>query len=474
MKKSMSGVPLLLCMLVLNTACNNSVTNVPVAASESSAVIPNETETETPTVEETVDAEEEKVLEYIVAGDTLPLIEEKCELSKYPLISLKRKYDRVKFLYHGNNEFDFKAEGYADPFDDNNYQNAEYILGMKMKENIFTLINNQEDVPGILYFDMMLLGSWNLKSIDKDKMILTANVFGDQCNYTFGVPALHYSDKDGDKVEDKFDCAPEDKTKWQKIQLHLDQDGDGIGGEEVELCIGYNIEGSYTEEAGDCDDTNPDKIWEMMLFHDQDGDGYRSSNSGENLFVCYDQSQSYENYTTNEDMDCDDSNANVAPNLDEIFGDGLDNNCDGVTGEEVPEEEENLVEQPEPNSCGIIQFLNGECSDPYGSLYNTDTDNDSVADMLDCAPTDANAFEMLTFYGDQDRDGFGDPTDTRTMCVGSEPRVLDYTLNSGDCDDTDLSINPSMAEIVDGKDNNCDAYTDNIQMSSALKISHQV
>lgn len=370
----MKKLSLLLCFLMLS-ACNNG-TNVPVASSESSAVIPLNPNEEPDSSDDPV-VEDEKVFEHIVAGDQLPLLEEKCALSKYPLISLKRRYDRVKFLYQGSNEFEFRAKGYFAPYDNNNYQDAEYNLNMLFSKNIFTLINDYENVPEILYFDMILLGNWKLKSLTSEKMILTANVFGDQCDYTFGVPAEHYSDKDGDKVEDKFDCAPNDNTKFQSITVFEDLDGDGVGGKEVSLCIGSSFpEGNYTDQSDDCDDND----------------------------------------------------GSISPYLEEILGDGKDNNCDGHTdGEE--EQDKQIF---------------------------TDTDQDGYVDMVDCAPNDSNAYQLINFYQDLDLDGYGDDTQLRQMCVGEQTSMPDYSLISGDCDDQNSRIHPDYSGLETDRDLNCD------------------
>lgn len=59
----------------------------------------------------------------------------------------------------------------------------------------------------------------------------------------------------------------------------------------------------------------------------------------------------------------------------------------------------------------------------------------------------------LTWFLDQDGDGFGDSLDSVSSCEVIEGRVL----VSGDCDDTDDEIYPGATETPnDGVDSDCD------------------
>lgn len=66
-------------------------------------------------------------------------------------------------------------------------------------------------------------------------------------------------------------------------------------------------------------------IWYL----DSDGDGF-----GDHA-VSLAQKQQPTGYVAN-DLDCDDSNGNVNPNVDELLGDGIDNNCNGQIDEDIP------------------------------------------------------------------------------------------------------------------------------------------
>ncbi len=96
-------------------------------------------------------------------------------------------------------------------------------------------------------------------------------------------------------------------------------------------------------------------------------------------------------------VDCDDTNSTINSGAIEIC-DGLDNNCDGQIDEGV----------------------------------------------------------MISYFADTDSDGFGDPNNSIEACSVPAGYISDNT----DCDDSNVSVNPSATEICDGVDNNCDGQID--------------
>lgn len=98
------------------------------------------------------------------------------------------------------------------------------------------------------------------------------------------------------------------------------------------------------------------------------------------------------------DVDCRDDDGAIHPGADELC-DGLDNDCDGMSDEDVG----------------------------------------------------------FRYYGDADGDGFGDPDIFDDLCEaqGGVP-------NGDDCDDTDRNVNPNADELCDGFDNDCDGLVDDL------------
>jgi hypothetical protein len=97
------------------------------------------------------------------------------------------------------------------------------------------------------------------------------------------------------------------------------------------------------------------------------------------------------------------------------------------------------------------------CTQPAGYVSNStdcDDSNGSVNALDACGVCGGPG--ATTWYRDADNDGYGDAGDSQQAC--SAP--AGYVATSGDCDDTDNSINPGAVEACDGVDNDCDASVD--------------
>jgi hypothetical protein len=64
--------------------------------------------------------------------------------------------------------------------------------------------------------------------------------------------------------------------------------------------------------------------------------------------------------------------------------------------------------------------------------------------------------EFLFFWADRDGDGYGDPYSAIYAPFAPDG----YVINSDDCNDNSISINPGEVEVVDGIDNDCDGFID--------------
>ena len=87
----------------------------------------------------------------------------------------------------------------------------------------------------------------------------------------------------------------------------------------------YDKDG-LTENQGDCDDNNED-IQKIVWYVDGDGDGY-------GLESLQTESCTRPEGYTDQLEDCDDSNAAIHPEADEICDERIDNDCDGKVDDE--------------------------------------------------------------------------------------------------------------------------------------------
>jgi hypothetical protein len=125
------------------------------------------------------------------------------------------------------------------------------------------------------------------------------------------------------------------------ITFYADKDGDGFGSSNSPTVIEIDTYDSaapdnYSWYAGDCDDNNnainpladeiagnsiddncDGEIDVVERYIDADGDGYGSQ-----------QFAAAQGVTNN--LDCDDSNAEIHPFTKEVLNDNIDNNCDGA------------------------------------------------------------------------------------------------------------------------------------------------
>ncbi len=88
-----------------------------------------------------------------------------------------------------------------------------------------------------------------------------------------------------------------------------------------------------------------------------------------------------------------------------------------------------------------------------------DCDNLEICDGLDndCDGSIDEGLTTITYYLDADGDGYGLDDNTTTDCA----LPSGYASYGGDCDDSNVDINPSITEVCDdGIDNNCDGATD--------------
>ncbi len=260
--------------------------------------------------------------------------------------------------------------------------------------------------------------------------------------------------------------------------FYFDADGDGYGTNEVTVETCPAPEG-YVRAGGDCDDTDADispgaeeecdgidndctgvaddgltKEWYL----DADGDGYGDPASA--LTEC--RKEQPAGYVANAN-DCDDSDAATHPWATEQC-DGIDNDCN----DEIDD------------GTGVMAYVDAD-GDGYGDA-STGVETCTLAEGMvaiagDCDDSDAKAYPearetcdevdndcdgeideevQLTFYRDADGDGAG----TEALSIDACEAPVGYSALSTDCDDSDPTRAPTIAEECDGLDNDCDGVID--------------
>ena len=233
---------------------------------------------------------------------------------------------------------------------------------------------------------------------------------------------------------------------------------------EQEICNG----GIDDDCDGDVDDGDGSVTGKTRWYRDFDADSY--GNSQQSVFAC-----TASGYVA-DSSDCNDSNASVNPNEQEICNGGVDDDCDGLaddddgsldlatTGTWYEDADRDGYGDPSTSvvSCDApLNYVadNTDCDDakrlvnPAATeICNGGIDDDCDGDVDDADP----ALDLSTatdWYPDTDSDNFGDMTATAVpKCVAPAGHVDDNT----DCDDTDASIHPGATEIGgDGIDQDC-------------------
>ncbi len=255
---------------------------------------------------------------------------------------------------------------------------------------------------------------------------------------------------------------------------YLDADGDGYGDstQMAETCL---PEAGYIAESGDCNDSDPaafpnaeevcdsidnncdgdiDEGLLTLYYVDADLDGY-----GDNITI--EACEMTEGLTLT-GGDCDDADSQSNPGEDEVCGDSIDNNCNGVSDEPsavnatvwyldndgdgygVDAQSQTACDQP----TGYVAD-SGDCDDTNTSIY---TGAPELCDGIinDCATSTLSSTEI-----DDDGDGYVECSIDTNGWNGTATVV-----GGDDCDDTNNSMYPTADDVCDGADNDCNGSID--------------
>jgi hypothetical protein len=289
---------------------------------------------------------------------------------------------------------------------------------------------------------------------------------------------------DGDCAEgdpDVHPLAPEitgdgidqDCVGGDLIGCYVDADGDGVGDA---LGNDPNGDGQCTDpgrsgQGGDCDDADDtvypgadeviadgidqdcDSVDATGCYLDLDGDGV----GGPFVVASPDPTCSTAGLTA-VGGDCADTQSAVYPGAPELYGDGVDQDCDGADTVVC------YLDEDGDGWGGVDTELevDGDCGDADQAEVTGDCDDTDagrspglVEVLSDGIDQDCDGYDLLGCYEDLDGDGFGSTNfvyDGDGIC--DEPGRTD---TPGDCSDTDGTAYPGAFELVgDGVDQDCD------------------
>jgi hypothetical protein len=279
----------------------------------------------------------------------------------------------------------------------------------------------------------------------------------DSASFPGGTEVCDSADND---CNGSVDDGATDAPTW-----YLDGDADGYG-DDLSTLAACEQPGGYAGAGGDCDDsdaafhpgateddcTDPNdyNCDGSAGFADADGDGYAACE------------------------DCDDLDSRIHPGGTEVC-DGVDNDCNDLVDDAATDATTFYVDA-DGDGHGDPAATADACSMPTGYAATGDDCDDADAARFpgnpeicddadnDCdADVDEDAADALTWFADDDGDGFGDSLASTIACDAPARTVLDAT----DCDDDASAVNPGAVEVCDAIDNDCDTFIDEASATDA-------
>jgi hypothetical protein len=272
----------------------------------------------------------------------------------------------------------------------------------------------------------------------------------------------YYQDRDGDGYGDPANHSCLCQAAWPfLLSDHSDcnDDDKDVHPGQYETCL--------TPYDDDCDGSTNARNAPgcRQLYRDTDGDGYGTAS-----FQCWCEPSG--EYRTDTADDCDDTDPAVYPGAPEIC-DAKDNACNGKADPEDAlgcslyyldldkdgygiDGKSKCLCAPSPEYSASLA---GDCDEtnpkvhPGATEYcnGRDEDCDGVTDQ-------EGAVGCVTYYADEDGDGYGAKNFKACLCGGPRPP---YTIQvGGDCDDSNPDARPGLAEKCwTPFDDNCDGQT---------------
>ncbi|QDG49868.1 hypothetical protein FIV42_03665 [Persicimonas caeni] len=247
--------------------------------------------------------------------------------------------------------------------------------------------------------------------------------------------AVYASDvRDGEssRDSDEEDAATTDTTVAAEDTAHLDV-------RENDVALDVRAEDVCQPTAELCDGVDNDCDGEV-------DNGFLSGECTVGVGAC----QATGQYECIDDQTAS-CNATPGTPIDELCGDGIDNDCDGATDEDDAVDAPTWFADSDGDGFGDPSVSTIACEPPSGY----------VSDDTDCDDNDSAKYISVSGYVDSDGDGYT-TGGVQTLCTdGTLPDGYLSSENAGDCDDTVAAVHPNADEMCgDGVDNDCDGRVD--------------
>ncbi len=283
-----------------------------------------------------------------------------------------------------------------------------------------------------------------------------------------------------DGVDNDCDGNEDEGLTFTPYYRDVDEDGYGYTSQFLTTCDGPPA--GYTTLPGDCDEDDAlvhpgaseecddtdndcdgsadDSLTFSTWYPDADGDGYGRTNSSVSSCV------GLVGYALLSG-DCNEGKPTINPGRTETCN-ALDDNCNGLIDDGLAV----VIYHPDFDGDGYgtdsiskslcngapVGFVSqgGDCAENNASIHPGASEVCNGVDD-DCSGEADDGLAFLTWYPDDDQDGFGPSELAVTSCAGVP---LGTVLAGEDCDDQDADMAPSLAELCDGKDNDCNGEED--------------
>ena len=281
----------------------------------------------------------------------------------------------------------------------------------------------------------------------------------------------------------------------------FDKDGFGKTGDSLCLCAAAGVYAATLD--GDCNDDdsdinpNADELCNakddncngyvdegasggcVNFYFDGDADGFGLTTD----FKC--QCGGSGKYTTTKPGDCNDTVNTTFPGAPEQCN-GVDDDCDTVVDEQDAvgctilylDNDNDTFGQTDKTKClcsvqGQYKTTKpGDCDDTKSAVSPAATEAcNGIDDDCDGAVDEEAATGCLQYYLDKDSDTYGLTVNKKCLCAATG----DYkTKISGDCDDTNSTVNPGATEACNGVDDDCDGSIDEVGASGCTVFHEDV